>query len=138
MKQIFFLDANIIMYALGKEHPLRSPCRKSLEKIRDGEINVVTSSEVIQELFHRYFSIKMPLIAEEAFSALKTFCIEIYPVTLNDVESALSLLKRFPSLSSRDAIHVAAMLNNGVEKTLSTDSHFDIVNDIKRIAPEKL
>ncbi len=138
MKPVFFLDANIVMYALGSEHRLKAPCRKSLKKIKEGKIITVTNTEVLQEIFHRYFSIKMPLIAEEAYSAIKTFCKEIYPVTLHELERALALLKEFPSLDSRDAIHAATMLNNGVEKILSTDSHFDIVKGIKRIAPEML
>ncbi len=138
MKPVFFLDANIVMYALGSEHRLKAPCRKSLKKVKEGKIITVTNTEVLQEIFHRYFSIKMPLIAEEAYSAIKTFCKEIYPVTLHELERALALLKEFPSLDSRDAIHAATMLNNGVEKILSTDSHFDIVKGIKRIAPEML
>lgn len=138
MKPVFFLDANIVMYALGSEHRLKTPCRKSLKKIKEGKIITVTNTEVLQEIFHRYFSIRMPLIAEEACFAIKTFCKEIYPVTLHELEKALALLKEFPSLDSRDAIHAATMLNNGVEKILSTDSHFDIVNGIKRIAPEML
>lgn len=138
MKQIFFLDANIIMYALGREHPLRTPCRTSLEKIKKDEITVVTNTEVVQEIFHRYYSIKMPLIAEEAFAALKTFCVDIYPVTLDDIEKALTFLKESPSITSRDAIHAATMLNNGIEKILSTDSHFDAIQGVQRIAPEEL
>jgi predicted nucleic acid-binding protein len=80
----------------------------------------------------------MPRIAEEAYSAVKNLCVEIYPVTLTELEKALRLLKEFPSISSRDAIHAATMLNNGVEKILSTDPHFDIIHGIQRIAPEIL
>jgi hypothetical protein len=135
MKNTFFLDANIIMYALGKEHPLKNPCRKCLERIKKGEIIVVTNTEVLQEIFHRYFSIQMPTIAEEIFSAIKMFCKKIYPITLSELERALLLLKEFPSINSRDAIHAATMLNNGIEKILSTDPHFDLIKGIKRIEP---
>lgn len=135
MKHLIFLDANIIMYALGKEHPLRNPCRKYLKKIKKGEITVVTNTEVLQEILHRYFSIRMSTMAEEAYIAMKTFCREIYPVTLNEVEKALALLKESPSINPRDAIHAATMFNNGIEKILSTDPHFDVVQGIERIAP---
>lgn len=135
MKDLFFLDANIIMYALGKEHPLRNPCRKCLDKIKKAEITVVTNTEVLQEILHRYFSIRTPIIAEEAYSAIKIFCKEIYPVTLAEIEKALALLKEFPSINARDAIHAATMLNNGIEKILSADPHFDMLRGIKRIRP---
>lgn len=138
MRHKTFLDANIIMYALGKEHSLRNPCRKSLEMIKEGKIIVVTNTEVLQEILHRYYSIGMPRIAEEAYSAVKTLCVEIYSVTLVELEKAMKLLKEFPSISSRDAIHAATMLNNGIEKILSTDPHFDVIHGIQRIAPERL
>lgn len=135
MKQIFFLDANIIMYALGKDHPLRNPCRKYFESIKEGKLTVVTNTEVLQEIFYRYFAIGMPVMAEEAYTALKLFCEKIYPVALLDVEKALTLLKEFPPINTRDSIHAATMLNNGVEKIISTDKHFDIIHGIQRIGP---
>ncbi|MBI3584428.1 MAG: type II toxin-antitoxin system VapC family toxin [Nitrospinae bacterium] len=138
MRYKTFLDANIIMYALGKEHSLKNPCRKSLEMIKEGKIIVVTNTEVLQEILHRYYSIGMPRIAEEAYSAVKTLCVEIYSVTLVELEKAMKLLKEFPSISSRDVIHAATMLNNGIEKILSTDPHFDVIHGIQRIAPERL
>lgn len=134
----YFIDANIIMYAIGKEHPLRNPCRKSLKKIKTGSIIAVTNTEVLQEILHRYFSLQMPTIAEEAYHAVKTLCAEIYPVTLQDIDVSLEILKSFSSINSRDAIHSASMMNNGIKKILSTDPHFDVVHNIERVAPESL
>jgi len=135
MKQAVFLDTNIIMYALGKEHPLKAPCRRYLEKIKDGELLVVSNTEVLQEILHLYFSIRMPDVAEAALDAFKTFCREIYPIRLSEIEKAYTLLKEFPSISARDAIHAATMLNNRIEKILSVDPHFDAIRGIKRIGP---
>jgi len=67
---------------------------------------------------------------------MKAFCHEVYPVTLKAPDRALVLLKEFPSINARDAVHAATMLNNGVEKILSTDPHFDRIKGIKRIASE--
>jgi len=118
MKEIIFLDANIITYALGRDHPLRKPCRECLEGVKDSEIAMAASTEVLQEIFHRYFSINMPLIAEEAYRAIKTFCKEVYPITLHDMDRALDLLKESPSINARDAVHAATMLNNGIKNTI--------------------
>lgn len=135
MTQACFLDANIIMYALGKEHPLRNRCRKYLEKIKTGDLTVVTNTEVLQEILHRYFSLRMPVLAEEAYHAVKTMSKDVYPVTVSEVDRALVLLKEFPSINSRDAIHVATMLNKGIKKILSTDPHFDGIHGISRMKP---
>lgn len=135
MKQAVFLDANIIMYALGKEHPFKAPCRRYLEKIKEGELLVVSNTEVLQEILHRYFSIRMPDLAEAALEALKAFCREIYPIRLSEIEKAYGLLKEFPSINARDAVHAATMLNNSIEKILSVDPHFDAIRGIKRISP---
>ena len=40
----YFLDANIIMYALGQEHPLKEPCRTLIDQIGDGRFAVVFQS----------------------------------------------------------------------------------------------
>lgn len=135
MNDVIFLDANIIMYAIGKEHPLRNPCRKILEQIKNGTIEVVSCTEVIQEILYRYFSLKMPEIAKEASLAVKTICSQIYPVTIEETDLALELLLNNPSIGTRDAIHAATMMNHGINRILSTDSHFDSIAGIERVQP---
>jgi len=131
----YFLDANIIMYAMGGDHPLRAPCRDQLERIKKGELAVVTSTEVLQELLHRYLSLKMPGHAEEAFHATAGLCRKVFPVTLSDLEKAMEIIKANSTLNARDAVHAAVMLNNKIENILSTDQHFDAIEGIKRVAP---
>jgi len=50
----YFIDANVPMYAVGAEHPLKAPCLRVLESIARGELRAVTDAEVLQELLHRY------------------------------------------------------------------------------------
>jgi predicted nucleic acid-binding protein len=59
-------------------------------------------------------------------------------VTLQDTGRALELLKAYKAITSRDAIHAATMINNGLEEIISTDPHFDIIPKIKRIEPSLL
>ena len=130
-----FIDANVIMYAIGGAHPLREPCRTALSKIKDGLIQVVTNTEVLQEMLYRYFSIKKPSQGEAAYSALMEICDEILPITLHDMDLALDLLKKHPSITSRDAVHAATMINHNIKEIISTDPHFDLIPDIRRIPP---
>ena len=58
--RVYFLDANVLMYAAGSDHPLQEPCRQALRKAVDEEVSLVTDAEVLQEILHRYFSIGRP------------------------------------------------------------------------------
>ena len=138
MNTPYFLDANPIMYSLGGPHPLKEPCKKVLGKIKSEEIHCVTNTEVLQEILHRYFSIGKPKIAEIAYTSIIKLCISVFPVTLAETDRALELMKVTPSITSRDAIHAATMINNGIKKIISADNHFDLIPQIKRIDPEKL
>lgn len=130
-----FLDANLIMYSLGGPHPLQNPSKRILNKIKQGVFQVVTNTEVLQEILYRYFSIRKPGLGELAYSAMINLCEKIIPVTVKDTDRALALLKEYPSITSRDAIHAATMLNNGVKDILSTDPHFDLIHGLRRIDP---
>jgi len=130
-----FLDANIVMYSLGGPHPLRDPCKKILEKIKAQKIRVVTDTEVLQEILYRYFSIKKYTLGELAYNSMVQFCAKIFPVRVQDTDRALKFLKTLPAITPRDAIHAATMMNNGIKQILSTDTHFDLILEIKRIDP---
>lgn len=134
---IQFIDANLIMYSMGSPHPLRDPCKRILGKIRETEILVVTNTEVLQEILYRYFSIGRLTLGEVAYQSIVKICVNVFPVTLQDTDKALELLKAYKVITSRDAIHAATMINNGIKEILSTDPHFDFIPQIKRIDPAK-
>ncbi len=132
-----FLDANLIMYSLGGPHPLRDPSKRILDKIKNGAIRVVANTEVLQEILYRYFSIRKQALGELAYTAIIDLCEVILPVTLQETDRALELLKQYPQITSRDAVHAATMLNNGIKDILSADPHFDLIPGIRRIDPVK-
>jgi len=133
----YFIDANLIMYSLGSPHPLRESCNKILGTIKSGRILAVTNTEVLQEILYRYFSLRRSDVGEAAYRSIVRICFPILPITIADTDSALELLKIHKSISSRDAIHAATMINNGLNQIISTDSHFDVIPQIKRIDPRK-
>jgi uncharacterized protein len=130
-----FLDANVVMYAIGGPHPLRQPSKKIFEKIKSGILPVVTNTEVLQEILYRYFSIRKQALGELAYTAMIDLCENILPVTLQDTDRALELLKLYPQITSRDAIHAATMLNNGIKEILTVDPHFDLIAGIRQVDP---
>lgn len=123
------------MYCLGKEHPLKAPCLRIIEQVRDGQILVCTSTEVQQETIHRYYRQKRQDIGDQAYRLLTDLCAVVYPVTPADMEHAFSILHDVPDINVRDAVHAAVMLNNGLSRILSTDDHFDHISGITRIIP---
>ncbi len=130
-----FIDANVPMYAFGKEHPYEEPCRLILHKVGIGEIPGVTSVEVLQEILHRYLSLgrtEEGIIIARQFSEIVD---EVFPVELADVQKAMELARQATGTKSRDLIHVAVMLNNGIHTIISADKHFDLFPEIRRTDP---
>ena len=132
-----FIDANLIMYSIGSPHFLREPCKKCLEKIKSREILGVTNTEVLQEILYRYFSIERRTLGEIAYKSMIEFCTDIFPVRIMDTDKALEILKRVNGITSRDAVHAATMIHNGIKEIISTDPHFDLIQEIKRVDPLK-
>ena len=135
---VLFLDANLIMYSMGGPHPLREPCKKFLGKIKSREILGVTDTEVLQEILYRYFSIERGTLGEIAYQSMIELCTDVFPVRVVDTDKALEILKRVKGITSRVAVHAATMIHNGIKEIISTDPHFDLIPEIKRIDPTKL
>ncbi|MEK9150429.1 MAG: type II toxin-antitoxin system VapC family toxin [Candidatus Desantisbacteria bacterium] len=133
---VYFLDANIIMYAVGKEHPYKKGCQQIISMIKQEKISVITDTEIIQEILHRYLSLRMPQDAFENAEDTINLTQHLLPIGEGEIERAIELLKKYqPALETRDAIHVASMLNYGIKEIISTDKHFDLLTEIKRIDP---
>ncbi len=132
-----FLDANILMYAAGTDHPLREPCRHALERAVARRAPLVTDSEVLQEILYCYFAIRRPEVADVVYRAATRICIEVLPVAETHTARALQMLLDRTGLSPRDAIHVATMVSAGIRRILSTDTHFDGLGEVERLDPAK-
>ena len=52
IENALLLDANIAVYAMGQDNPLRDPCRRLLERAAEGEFRAYASTEMIQEFVH--------------------------------------------------------------------------------------
>ena len=133
-----FVDANIPMYSAGKEHPLQAACRQAMTYIGQEIVDVVTDVEVHQEILHRYLSLNLSEQARQVSFYFQQLVPVILPITLDDLMRARDLSAIYPTLPARDLIHVAVMLNHGLARILTADTHFDAVSEIERIPPERL
>ena len=131
---MIFIDSNVPMYLVGGSHPHHDTARRVLERLVAETELLVTSAEVFQEILHRYVAIRRLEALDPAFEALRGVVDEVVAIELEDVERARSLVIENAGLSARDALHVAVMEREGIERILSFDTGFDQVDSITRIA----
>jgi hypothetical protein len=130
-----FLDTNIFLYAAGASHPLREPCANVLRRVADGSLDATINSEVVQEILYVLTRRGRREDALKLAGHLTSLFPDLLAVTRDDVVGACELLRHYPRLSVRDAIHVGTMLRNGLKTVVSVDSDFDQVSEIRRVAP---
>jgi uncharacterized protein len=136
----YFLDTNIFMYAAGRDHPLKASCVAVLRRVAREDLEALTNTEVLQELLYRYGAIgELQRGLHLARLAVDQVAGEVLPVTLVDMHRAFDLVDRYGTeITGRDAIHTATILNNGLTHIISADSHFDIIEGIIRLGPQKV
>ena len=118
---MIFVDTNVFMYAVGREHPLREPARSFfLVHVESGDV-LVTSVEVIQELMHSYVSVDRLDTLDAALTLARGRMGTIWPVESADVDLARALVERHPGLGARDLLHVACCQRRGVGRVHTYD-----------------
>jgi predicted nucleic acid-binding protein len=130
---MIFVDSNVPMYVAGRDHPLREPARRFFERARNGEIELCTSTEVLQEILYRYSSLKRRDIAGSVYDLFVQLCPVVFPVTLADTDRARTLVAADERVTVRDAIHAAVMINNAVVDIATFDTGFDVIADVRRV-----
>jgi hypothetical protein len=129
-----FVDSNIPMYVAGRDHPLREPARRFLARVRAGEIDACTSTEVLQEILYRYHALRRLDLARQVYDLFSLLCPVVLPVTLADTDRAKQMLCSGAGVGVRDAVHAAVMLNNDIRDIASFDAGFDLVPEIRRLS----
>ena len=130
---MIFVDSNIPMYLVGRDHPNKIAARRLLERAVVENEPLATDVEVLQELLHRYLAIDRRDAIGPAWDAVVGVVDVIHPIELEDVERARRLVAAASPLSARDALHLAVMHRRGITRILSFDSGFDGILGIERI-----
>lgn len=128
-----FIDSNVPMYVAGRDHPLREPARRFLERVRRGEVAACTSTEVLQEILFRYAGLRRLDLARQVYDLFVQLCPVVFPVTLADTDRARDLLTSVRGISARDAVHAAVMLNHDVTAIATFDAGFDDIPRVERV-----
>lgn len=114
-----FVDTNVVMYAVGRPHPLRDRARHFFEESLNKGTRLVTSAEVLQELLHAYLPVGRLATLDAAFDLVDQCIDEAWAVESDDVKLARASLGHYPGLSARDLLHLACCRRRNV-RTIHT------------------
>ena len=118
---VVFVDTNVIMYAVGREHALRPDAQQFfLDALEAGEV-LVSSAEVLQELLHAYLPVGRMETLDAALTLAQSRLADVWPVEEDDVRLARAFVERQPGLGARDLLHLACCRRRGVERIKSFD-----------------
>lgn len=114
---MIYVDTNVVMYAVGRPHPLRDDVRRRLAS-QPGPL--ISSAEVLQELLHAYLPVGRQLELDAAMRMV-TDLTTVLDVTADDVRAARDLAETTPSLAARDLVHLALCLRHDVTELWTYD-----------------
>lgn len=132
----YFLDTSVILYAAGAEHEYKKSCVAIIEKVARDELSVCVSTEVLQELVHRYIRLSKK---QEGIKMVRDVgeLVQVLPVDNIAFLRALTILEQC-EVDTRDALHAAVALHFGIDHIISADKHFDLIPKITRVDPHNL
>ena len=136
MSPAAFIDANVPIYAAGREHPNKEPCARILMLAAEHPRSFVTDAEVLQELMHRYLASGRWALGREVLQAFaQVMHGRIEPVYEEDIHAAAKLADRHAGIGARDLVHAAVMERLGTDRIVSADADFDHLPDVTRLNP---
>ena len=93
MSRAAFIDANVPIYASGREHPNKEPCARILTMVAESPISFFTDVEVLQELLHRYIALRRWALGRKVLQSFAELMHDrIEPVYEEDIYLAASWL----------------------------------------------
>lgn len=121
------------MYLVGADHPNKQRVVSLVPQLLSARERLLTSAETFQEIVHRYLALQDRMHLDAAYEALEAMVTRVADVTKADVDATRSLSGQYPSLSSRDCLHVAVMARLGCDRVWSYDAGFDAVPRLQRV-----
>ena len=113
---MIFVDTNVIMYAVGAEHPLRRTARTFFEQALTNGTPLATSAEVLEDL-----PVERMETLEAALTLVQGRIPTVWSVEPDDVLLARTLAGSHAALSARDLVHLACCTRRGVMQVKTFD-----------------
>jgi predicted nucleic acid-binding protein len=122
------------MYLVGAPHTHESDARRLLERVIGERQRLVTDTDVLEEILHRYLAIDRRDAIQPAFDALIGIVDQLLAVDRSIAERAKLLVLGYRQLSARGAVHLAVMEQHGIDQIMTFDSGFDSFPGISRLS----
>lgn len=142
MNDIYIIDTSVFMYARGKGHHYKNPCKSLVLSFGDGSFEgkywqAVIDSEMFQEILYRYSLIGERDTAITLLRDIYALELDILPVGSGEIEKMMELAVKYKdkNIAPRDIVHASVMLTNNIKKIISTDRDFDRIEELQRIDP---
>ncbi len=132
---MILVDSNVLMYAMGSEHPNKSLALSFLNRIAQGELLANIDAEVLQEIIHRYRSLNRWPEGKQAYTLARSLFPEVLPITGAIMDHAKDLVNSDQTISARDAVHAAVVVIHKLEGICTFDRDFDRIPACTRIDP---
>ncbi len=130
---MILVDSNIPMYLVGAPHQHKVDAQRLLDSALSGGERLVTDAEVLQEICHRYGSIGRHDAIQPTFDTILGAVDDVLPIDRRVAETAKDIVLSYPTLSARDAIHVAVMRRHGIDRIMTFDHGFDTLPGVNRV-----
>ena len=109
---MILLDTTVLVYAAGRDHPLREPCRRLLQAHASRVVRCSTTVEVVQEFAHVFCRGRTRLVAAEiARRYAKAF--DLLSTTPPDLALGLELYEAHERLGAFDAVLAGVAIQPG-------------------------
>lgn len=118
---MIFVDTNVFMYAVGRNHPLRRAAQNFFIQSRKEGKALISSAEVAQELLHAYLPAGRMETLDAALDLLSLGIDQVLDVTIEDVRHARNLAEIFSSLTARDILHLSVCQHHQIIKIKTFD-----------------
>lgn len=123
-----YVDTSVFMYAFGSPSPFEESCAAVLDAGAAGRLSLVTSVETLQEILHRYRSLRRTEDLRIVFDAVLASTRAVLPIVsmLAGIQAAALLIaaKRVDQIASEIAVHtevtadeIKALLQQNTELT---------------------
>jgi uncharacterized protein len=134
---VILLDTTVLIYAKGRDHPLRAPCRELVQTIAERRIEATTTVEVVQEFVHVRARRRDRADAAALGRDYAEILSPLLTVTAHDLVAGLALFEQTPSLGAFDAVLAAAGARAGISALVSADNGFARIPAISHVLPDR-
>jgi predicted nucleic acid-binding protein len=132
---VIVLDTSVLVYATGRDHPLREPSRRLVDAIGDGDVEATSTVEVIQEFAHVRARRRPRVDAVEQARGYVALLRPLMAPQEDDLMLGLELFQRH-DLGMFDAVLAATTVGQVPDARLvSADRAFATVPGLHRLDP---